>query len=135
MQVASPVRRLTATNVYAMLLILALLVAAVLFILVLAPSGSGTAFSVSGVTGATCTVGGAPACFRVTVTNTGTETSNVRCEVTPASGTTAEFALGGPSYMSVEPIAPGRPLRLVLKVDTVPGSVRIYPPSVSCAPI
>jgi len=135
MEAASPAPRPNATNILTALLVAAAALTVVLLPLVVTPRGSGGAFEVSEVTGTPCPVGGGPACFSVTVTNAGSTSSNVRCEVTPASGDTAGFALGGPSYTSVEPLEPGRQLSLTLEVDTLPGSVRIYPPGVSCGPI
>lgn len=135
MAAAAPARRPNTTNVLAGLLVAAVALAVVLFLLVVAPWRSTVTFSVSEVMGTPCPVGGAPACFSVTLTNAGATSSNVRCEVTPAFGDTAAFGLGGSSYTSVAPLEPGQQLSLTLRVDTVPGSVRIYPPSVSCAAI
>lgn len=125
-------RRPHATNVLVLLLVVAIVLGAFLLSRSFAPPVS--AFSVSEVTGTPCPVGGAPACFQVSVTNTGTEPADVRCDVTPGPGNTAEFALGGATYTSVEPIDPDATLPLVLKVDTIPGEVRIYLPKIACSP-
>jgi len=128
-------RRLNTTNVSVLLLVTALGLGALLFFLVLRPAGSGPAFTVSAVDGTTCPTGeGAPACFRLTVTNTGTESANVRCEASPAAGTTAAFFSGGPVYTSAAPIEPGVPLPLFIKADVTDGSDTVYAPSVSCGP-
>ena len=128
-------RRLNVTNVSVMLLITALGLGALLFFLVIRPAGSGPAFTVSQVNGTTCpTSQGAPACFKVTVTNTGSESGSVRCEAAAAAGTAATFFSGGPVYTSAVPIDPGVPLPLYIRVDVTDGSDTVYPPSVSCGP-
>jgi len=130
---ASPPSRLNATNVLVMLLAVAIVLA--IFLLARSFGGPTSAFSVSELTGTPCPVGGAPACFQASVTNTGSQPTNVRCEVTAGPGNTAEFALGGMTYTSAEPVEPDATLPLVLKVDTTAGNVRIYLPKVACSPI
>ena len=126
---------MNATNVSVMLLITALALGALLLFLVLRPAGSGPVFTVSEVDGTTCPNGeGAPACFQLTVTNTGTESANVRCEAAAAARTTAAFFSGGPVYTSAAPMAPGVPLPLYIKVDVADGSDTVYAPNVSCGP-
>jgi hypothetical protein len=125
--------RLNATNVLVILLAVGIVLAVILLARSFAAPRS--AFTTSELTGTPCPVGGAPACFQVSVTNTGSIASDVRCEVTAGPGNTAEFALGGMTYTSAEPIEPDATLPLVLKVDTTAGNVRIYLPKVACSPI
>lgn len=132
MDVASAPRRLNGTNV--LVILLAVAIALAVFLLVRSFRTPTAAFSTSTVTGTPCPVGGAPACFQVSVTNIGAQPADVRCEVTPGPGNTAEFALGGTSYTSADPVAPDATLPLVLKVDTTPGNVRVYLPKVACSP-
>jgi hypothetical protein len=128
-------RRPNATNVFVMLLGAALVLGTLLFFLVLRPAGSGPVFTVSEVSGTTCPSGeGAPACFQLTVRNTGTESANVRCEVAAAAGTTAAFLSGGPVYTSAAAIEPEVPLPLYIKVDVTDGGDTVYAPNVSCGP-
>lgn len=128
-------RHLDATNVLVLLLAVAIALGTLLLFLVLRPAGAAAAFTVSDVTGTTCpSSGGAPACFGVTVRNTGREGATVRCEVAPAAGTTAAFLSGGPVYTSATQIAPGAPLPLTVKVDVTDGADSVYAPNVSCAP-
>ncbi len=135
MQDVPSTRRLNATNVFVLLLAAGLVLGTLLFFLVLRPAGSGPAFTVSEVSGTTCPSGeGAPACFQLTVTNTGSESGPVRCEVAAAAGTTAAFFSGGPVYASAKAIAPGIPLPLYIKVDVTDGSDTVYAPNVSCGP-
>jgi len=129
---SGPPRRLDATNVLVILLGVAILLGA--FLLVRSLRSPTSAFSVSELTGTPCPVGGAPACFQASVTNTGTQPSDLTCEVTPGPGNTAEFALGGMTYTSAEPVEPDATLPLVVKVDTTDGNVRIYLPKVACSP-
>ena len=83
------------TNVLTLLLGVALVVAVVLLVISLKPAGSGPAFSVTAINADACPVGeGAPACFQVLVENSGSEAAHVRCELTPAEGTTALFFSG-----------------------------------------
>jgi hypothetical protein len=133
MEGASQPRRLNATNVLVMLLAVAILLGAFLLLRSFGPST--TAFSVSELTGTPCPVAGAPACFQVSVTNVGTQPSNVRCDATAGPGNIAEFSLGGSTYSSAEPIDPDATLPLVVEVDTTAGNVRIYLPKVACSPI
>jgi hypothetical protein len=135
MQPSPTLRRPNATNVAVMLLAVAFILGALLFFLVLRPAGSGPVFTVSEVSGTTCPSGeGTPACFELTVRNTGTERANVRCEVAAAAGTTAAFLSGGPVYTSAAAIEPDVPLPLFVKVDVTKGSDTVYAPNVSCAP-
>jgi len=133
MDAASSPRRLNATNVLVILLGVAILFGAFLLPRSFGPSPS--AFSVSELTGTPCPVGGAPACFQASVTNTGSQPSLLRCEVTAGPGNTAAFAPGGVTYTSAEPLEPNATLPLVLEVDTTPGNVRIYLPKVACSPL
>ncbi len=128
-------RRPNATNVFVMLLIVALAAGGLLFFLVLRPAGSGPAFTVSQVSGTTCPDGlGAPACFQLTVTNTGTESGVVHCEIASAPGTLATFLSGNPVYTSAAEISSGTSLPLELEVDVTDGSDTIVAPNVSCGP-
>jgi hypothetical protein len=128
-------RGFDATNVFVMLLALALAIGALLVLLALKPAGSGAAFTVSSVSGVTCPPdAGTPACFQATVSDTGGRAAIVRCELTPASGTTAEFLSGSPVYTSAAPIQPDRPIQLSIKTD-VAGGTTVVAPSVACAPV
>ncbi len=137
MEATSPARHgFNATNVFVMLLAVALVLGALLFFLVLKPPGSGAAFTVSAVSGATCPKSeGAPACFQVIVNNSGTEAATVRCELTPSAGTTAEFFSGSTVYTSAVSVAPDQPLPLSIKADVTDGSKTVIAPTVACAPV
>lgn len=128
-------RHLDATNVFVLLLAVGIALGAILLSLVMRPAGTGSAFTLSEVSGTTCPNGeGAPVCFRFTVRNTGREGATVRCEIAPAAGTTAAFLSGGPVYTSAAQVAPGAPLALTVKVDVADGADTVYAPNVSCAP-
>lgn len=137
MDAASPAHRsLNATNVFVMLLAVALAALALLLFRSVAPPGSGPAFTISEVAASTCPSDqGAPACFRVSVDNSGTEAGNVRCELLPAEGTTAEFLSGGPVYVSGGVVEPGKTLALMVQVDVTGANDTVVSPSVSCAPL
>ena len=125
---------LSATNVFVMLLAVAVAVGGLLFALVIRPAGSGPAFTISAVSGQTCPNGeGAPACFQVTVVNSGTEGGHVRCELTPAAGTTATFFSGEAVYTSAAAVAPDQPLSLFVKVDVIDGNDTVVSPTIGCA--
>jgi hypothetical protein len=136
MEAGPNLRRPNATNVFVMLLAAALLLGTLLFFLVLRPTGSGPVFTVSEEIGTTCPLSErSPACFELTVLNTGTESANVRCEVAAAAGNTAAFfSGGGPVYLSTVAIEPDVPLALFVKVDVTDGNDTAYAPNVSCGP-
>ncbi len=137
MDAASPASRtLNATNVFVMLLMVALVMLALLLFRAVAPAGSGPAFTISEVAATTCPADqGAPACFRVRVNNSGTEAGNVRCELLPADGTTAEFLSGGPVYVSGGVVETGQTLPLMVQVNVTGTNDTVVSPSVSCAPL
>jgi hypothetical protein len=132
MQVASgPVREGLPTSAFTVTLVVALALGGFLLARVIRPPVDGT-FSVGNAIGTACPVGGgAPACFQVNVTNTSDEPAPVRCDVTPAEGTTAQFLAGNSVYRSDVPLVPGEPIGLVVKVGTT--GTTVLPPSVACA--
>lgn len=135
MDAAPPVHRsLNATNVFVMLLMVALALLALLLFRAIAPPGSGPAFTISEVAATTCPSDqGAPACFRVSVDNSGTEAGNVRCELLSADGTVAEFLSGGPVYVSGGVVEAGQTLPLLVQVNVTGANDTVVSPSVSCA--
>ena len=137
MDAASPAdRALNTTNVFVMLLIVALALLGALLIRAVAPPGSGPAFTISEVAATTCPADrGAPACFRVSVENSGTEGGRVRCELLPAAGTVAEFLSGGPVYASGGVVEAGQTLPLLVQLNVTGANDTVVSPSVSCAPL
>jgi len=129
----APLRRMSATNVLVVLLVVAIALGA--FLLMRSFGSPAIAVSVSELTGTPCPVDGSPACFQTSVTNTGTTASTVRCDVTPGPGNTAVFTSSGTTSTDAGPLEPDATLPLVLAVDTTPGNVRIYLPKVGCSPI
>ena len=136
MDAASPTHRsLDATNVFVMLLAVALAGLALLLFRAVAPPGSGPAFTISEVAATTCPSDqGAPACFRISVDNSGTQAGNVRCELLPAAGTTAEFLSGGLVYVSGGVVEAGQTLPLMVKVNVKGANDVVIYPVVSCTP-
>lgn len=133
---SSPHRSLNATNVFVMLLVVALAALALLLFRAVAPPGSGPAFTISEVAATTCPPDqGAPACFRVNVDNSGTEAGIVRCDLSPADGTTAEFLSGGPTYVSGAVVEAGQRLPLMVQVNVTGANDTVVSPSVACAPL
>jgi hypothetical protein len=129
-------RRFNVTNVFVMLLAVALVMGVLLVFLVLKPAGSGAAFTVSSVTGVKCPKdAGSPACFQAIVSNTGGEAAIVRCQLTPGADTTAEFFSGSPVYTSAAPIEPDRPIPLSIKADVTNGGTTVVAPTVACSPV
>lgn len=129
-------QRFNATNVFVMLLAVALVAGALLLFLDVKPPGSGAAFTVSSVTGVKCPQdAGTPACFQAIVTNTGGEAAIVRCALTPGADTTAEFLSGSAVYTSAAPIQPDRPIQLSIKADVTGGGNTVVAPSVACGPV
>jgi hypothetical protein len=119
-----------------MLLVMALALGAILTVLALKPAGSGPLFAVTAVNANPCPAGeGAPACFQVLVQNSGSEAANVRCELLPAEGTTAEFFSGEADYTSAASIAPQQTLPLAVKVDVTEGNDTVVSPSIGCSPV
>jgi hypothetical protein len=137
MVAASPANRsLNATNVFVMLLAVALALLALLLLRSVVPPGTGPAFTISEVAATTCPADqGAPACFRVSVDNSGSEAGNVRCELLPAAGTTAEFLSGGQVYVSGGVVETGQTLPLMTQVNVTGANDTVVSPSVSCAPV
>jgi hypothetical protein len=137
MDTASPASRsLNATNVFVMLLAVALALLALLLLRSVVPPGSGPAFTISEVAATTCPSDqGAPACFRVSVNNSGTEAGNVRCELLPAADTTAEFLSGGTVYVSGGVVETGQTLPLMTQVNVTGTNDTVVSPSVSCVPL
>ena len=137
MDAASPARgSLNATNVFVMLLIVALTMLALLLFRAFAPPGSGPAFTIAEVAATTCPSDqAAPACFRVSVNNSGTEAGNVRCELLAAAGTTAEFLSGGQVYVSGGVVETGQTLPLMAQVNVTGTNDTVVSPSVSCVPL
>ena len=137
METASPAHRtMNATNVFVMLLIVALGLFALLLFRAVAPPGSGPAFTIAEVAATTCPADlGAPACFRVSVDNSGTEAGNVRCELLPAEGTVAEFLSGGSLYVSGGVVEVGQTLPLMVQVNVTGTNDTVVSPGVSCAPL
>ena len=137
MHAASPAQRtLNTTNVFVMLLVVALALLALLLFRSVAPPGSGPAFTISEVVATTCPSDqGAPACFRVSVVNSGTEAAHVRCELLPAEGTIAEFLSGGPVYESGAVVETGQTLPLLMQVNVTETNHTVLPPKVACAPL
>ena len=137
MDAASPAQRnLNATNVFVMLLVVALVLLALLLFRSVAPAGSGPAFTISEVGATTCPSDqSAPACFRVNVDNSGTEAGHVRCELSPADGTIAEFLSGGPVYESGGMVEAGETLPLLVQVNVTGTNDTVLPPIVACAPL
>jgi hypothetical protein len=137
MDAASPANRsLNATNVFVMLLAVALALLALLLLRSVVPPGTGPAFTISEVAATTCPADqGAPACFRVSVDNSGSEAGNVRCELLPAAGTTAEFLSGGQVYVSGGVVETGQTLPLMTQVNVTGANDTVVSPSVSCAPV
>ena len=132
----APRERFNTTNVFVMLLAVALVMGVLLVVLVIKPAGSGAAFTVSSVSGIKCPKdAGSPACFQAIVSNTGGEAAIVRCELTPGSDTTAEFFSGSPVYTSAAPIEPDRPIQLSIKADVTNGGKTVVAPSLACGPI
>ena len=129
-------RGFNATNVFVMLLALALALGALLVFLAVKPAGSGAAFTISSVSGVTCPKdAGSPACFQAIVSNTGSEAAILRCQLTPGSNTTAEFFSGSPVYTSAVPIQPDRPIQLSIKADVTGHGTTVVAPSVACTPV
>ena len=136
MDAGSAHQGLNATNVFVMLLIGALALLALLLIRAVAPPGSGPAFTISEIAATTCPSDqGAPACFLISVDNSGTGAGSVRCELLPAEGTTAEFLSGGQVYVSGGVVDEGQTLPLTAQVNVTGANNTVSFPSVSCTPL
>lgn len=129
-------RGFNATNVFVILLALALAVGALLVFLAVKPAGAGAVFTVSSISGVACPEDAAsPACFQAIVSNSGSEAAIVRCSLTPGADTTAEFFSGSPVYTSAVPIQPDRPIPLSIKADVTGHATTVVAPTVACAPV
>jgi hypothetical protein len=117
-------------------MLVVLIVATVaLFLLVLKPHGTAR-FSVAQLLATPCpTGGGAPACYKATVTNIGGASGRMQCSVKPGEGTQALFLLSDLStYSSATSVLPGESTTLWVKVDAGDGGT-VTPPAVTCLPI
>jgi len=134
MEVATrPDRERPPTAVFTVLLVAGLALAGLLFALLLRSPGSGLRLAVGNPVGTACPAGqGIPVCFEVTVTNTGSETSAVRCAVEAARGNAATFLASGRSFTTAGPLGPGQPVDLGVAVTTQTDVV--LTPLVTCDP-
>src|SRR3989442_2863599 len=129
----SPVAEARGTNVVVIALVAALALGAVLTMFAFRAPGGAT-FEVGTITGATCPAGtGAPVCFQVPVRNTGDHPGRVRCQATPAAGTTAALLSGSSVYTSAWEFGAGGPFTLFVKVDAANGTT-VLAPSVAAPP-
>jgi hypothetical protein len=126
-----PGARITATTILSLVLVIAIAAAAILFAIQLRPDAP-IRFGLGDPHGTDCPQGvGAPACFRVMVTNLGNRPSGVRCQVFASAGAEAAFLNESVIYESVAPIQPGGVLELIAKVSA--GSEGTAPaPTFSC---
>ena len=103
-----------------------------LSVLVLRPTAKAK-FTVAPLQADTCPSGThVPVCYKASVTNTGTVSSTMRCDLTPGPGSQAMFPTDLGTYVSANPIPPGQGLVMVIKVDA-PDGVTITEPTVDCA--
>jgi hypothetical protein len=130
---AAQTAHLGSTLLFAALLT-GLVAAALLLVLAFQGSSPGPTFVVGNATGFPCPAGeGVPACFRVSVANTGGAAARPRCVVRAAPGTTARFAAGSAVYVSPFALEPGPAIQLEVLVDTE-GDI-VLPPVVRCGAV
>jgi hypothetical protein len=124
--------RITASMVLSLVLAVAIAAAAILLAIQLRPDAP-IRFGLGEPQGTDCPQGvGAPACFRVMVTNLGNRPSGVRCQVFAPAGAEAAFLNQSVIYESVAPIQPGGVLELIAKVTAGSGGTAAAP-TFSCA--
>jgi hypothetical protein len=114
-------------------MLVVLIVATVaLYLLVLKPHGSAR-FTVEQLLATPCpTGGGAPACYKATVTNIGGASGRMQCSVRPGEGTQALFLLSDLStYSSPTAVTAGQSTTLWVKVDAGDGGT-VTAPTVTC---
>jgi hypothetical protein len=68
------------------------------------------------------------------VQNTGSEAANVRCELVPASGTTAVFFSGDTVYTSTASIGAAQSIPLSIKVNVAGRNDTVVSPTIGCSP-
>ena len=124
--------RITTSTVLSLVLAVAIAAAAILLAIQLRPDAP-IRYGLGDPQGTDCPQGvGAPACFRVMVTNLGNRPSGVRCQVFASAGGEAAFLNGSVIYESVAPIQPGGVLELIAKVSAGNGGTADTP-TFSCA--
>ena len=75
---------------------------------------------------------GAPACFRIDLSNTGERDGVARCIVTPAPATVASFING--SRVNDVPLSAGQVQQLYVKVTPSGQGDTVYAPDIMCNP-
>jgi hypothetical protein len=132
---ASSVRGDTNITLASATLVILIVATVALFLLVMKPHGSAR-FTVQQLLATPCpTGGGAPACYKATVTNIGGASGRMQCSVSPGEGTQALFLLSDLStYSSATAVTPGESTTLWVKVDAGDGGT-VTPPTVSCVSI
>jgi hypothetical protein len=117
------------------MLVILIVTTGALFLLVMKPHAT-TRFSVAQLLATPCpTGGGAPACYKATITNIGGATGRMQCSVRPGEGTQALFLLSDlATYSSATSVSPGESTTLWVKVDAGDGGT-VTPPAVTCAAI
>jgi hypothetical protein len=122
-----PGTRITTTTVLSVVLAVAITAAAILLAIQLRPDAP-IRFGLGEPQGTDCPQGvGAPACFRVMLTNLGNRPSGVRCQVFAPAGAEAAFLNQSVIYESVAPIQPGGVLELIAKVTAGTGGTASAP--------
>jgi hypothetical protein len=129
-----PGARTRVSTVLSVLLLVAIAAAAILVALQLRPDAP-IRFGSGDPEGTDCPEGvGAPACFRVIVTNLGNRPSQVRCQVFASAGAEASFLNDSAIYASAVPVEPGGVLELIAKVSAGSGGTATSP-TFSCAAV
>jgi hypothetical protein len=103
--------------------------------LVRAPVRGQAAVTVAEPQGAACPAGsGSPACYEVTVTNSGSSAGQVACQVAAAPGTTAEFGNGATAFTTPldTPFPEGRSLTLTVLTRPIGDKDVAGVPTVTC---